>query len=149
MSFHFIHFIYFIFLFIRQTDRQTDTLKWNSINEYFNDISLTDWLTDWLTDSLTESGKSLTVRQTAWLGLPVSGQGHTDDPNRFGPWGSSERFAQKVIYIGQIEVDFKLTLMELCNPGLFPRVIVSGLDQSSKDCLYGLAACQQQGSSSL
>ena len=70
----------------------------------------------------------------------MSWQGHTDDPNRFGPWVSSDRFAQKVIYIGQIDIDFKLSLVELCNPACFPRVIVAGLDQRSKDCLYYLAS---------
>ena len=69
----------------------------------------------------------------------MSWQGHTDGPNRFLPWGSSDRFAQKVVYIGQIDIDFKLSLMELCHPASFPRVIVAGLDQRSKDCLYFLA----------
>ena len=37
-------------------------------------------------------------------------------------------------------MDFKLSLMELCNPSCFLRVIVAGLDQRSKDCLYFLAS---------
>ena len=45
--------------------------------------------------------------------LPVCWQGLPEDPHRFGPWSSTDRFAQNVVYVGQVDVG-----LQICAHGL-------------------------------
>lgn len=48
-------------------------------------------------------------------------QGAQDDPGRFAAWGSQEKFKNGTRWVGQVDLGYKITLLEVCNARIFPR----------------------------
>lgn len=44
-----------------------------------------------------------------------------DDASRFAAWSGSERFKNGIRWVEQIDLDYKITLLEVCNARVFPR----------------------------
>eukprot|EP00435_Cladocopium_sp_Y103_P055783 s1422_g18.t1 len=61
-----------------------------------------------------------------------------EDPGRFGPFASGDRFKASIVYVGQVDVGFKLQVLELTAPALFPRAD----DLEPVDSLPGSDAAQ-------
>ena len=62
-----------------------------------------------------------------------------EDPGRFGPFGSSNRFKTSICYIGQVDASFKLQVLELAAPAIFPRAVMAGLEQKALDIVWHAA----------
>ena len=43
------------------------------------------------------------------------------DPGRFAAWSGQEKFRTGIRYVGQIDVEYKATLLEVCHARTFPR----------------------------
>eukprot|EP00435_Cladocopium_sp_Y103_P060080 s726_g21.t2 len=80
--------------------------------------------------------KSLTIITDA---ADVAGLTALEDPGRFGPFGSGDRFKASTVYVGQVDVGFKLQVLELTAPALFPRAVMSGLEQKALDIVWHAA----------
>ena len=60
-----------------------------------------------------------------------------DDAGRLGEWSSSDRFKTATVYVGQIDLSYKLSVLELCAPSVFPRAVCAGLESAGVDILFG------------
>lgn len=79
--------------------------------------------------------KPMSIRSSEML----AGLTALEDPGRFGPFSSADRFKTSVAYVGQIEPSFKLQVLELAAPAIFPRAVMCGLEQKSLDIVWHAA----------
>ena len=95
----------------------------------------------WWSDMNEAFGRYLCFEILLWIPSSeiVAGLTILEDPGRFGPFSSSDRFKSSVVYTGQIDAAFKLQVLELAAPAIFPRAVMCGLEQKALDIVWHCA----------
>ena len=62
------------------------------------------------------------------------------DPSGFGQWTSVDKFKSSVSYIGQLDPQYQIELMEVASPREFPRQFTSGLQATERQKLFAFVS---------